>query len=186
MPLPGCVRSMNAVAVALPGPRVGQVAVPDEVGLLGQPDSLLAVPIGVEQAQVDGVGVLAEDREVDARSVPGGAERVRVATPDSHGHLRCRRPGARSPAWSSFVEACPEPTKRVVGRSSPPANPIPLTRDGHPRSSRRERPSSAVLLPPPEARDLGALWPMRPADLLAVRHAGAGWLPMPGVRTPGL
>src|SRR5690606_22406422 len=77
------VGAVHPVAVEQPGPRVGQVAVPDEVGALAQLDALdLAPALGVEQAQLDPLGVLRIQREVDAFAVPGGAQGRGPAAPD--------------------------------------------------------------------------------------------------------
>ena len=68
---------MHAIAVDRAGPRIGQVAVPDLVGVFGQLDALdLALACGVEQADLDFGGVGREQREIDALAVPGGAERI--------------------------------------------------------------------------------------------------------------
>ena len=77
---------VHAVAVALAGARIGQVAVPDELAALGEAHALLVSGL-VEEAQVDGGRVLAEEREVHPRAVPGRAERIRLAPPDPHGHV---------------------------------------------------------------------------------------------------
>src|SRR4051794_29524331 len=77
------VRAVDAITVELPRARVGQIAVPDEVGALAQLDTLdLAPPARVEQAQLDALGVLREEREVDAGAVPGRTERMRPSSPD--------------------------------------------------------------------------------------------------------
>ena len=57
---------------------------PDLVGALAQLDALqLVAAAGVEQAQLDLLGVLGEQREVDALAVPGGAARIGPAGPDA-------------------------------------------------------------------------------------------------------
>jgi hypothetical protein len=71
------VGTMDAVAVGRAWPRIGEVAVPDLVGIFGQIDALdLALAAGVEQAELDLGRVRREQGEVDAQAVPGGAERV--------------------------------------------------------------------------------------------------------------
>ena len=69
LPVARIVRTVDAVAVELAGPHVGQVAVPDLIGALAQLD-LRATrprrPCVVEEAQLDAGRVLGEDREVDA------------------------------------------------------------------------------------------------------------------------
>ncbi len=83
----GVVRAVDAEAVALPGHDPGQVAVPDQGLALGQVvTGLLAVV--VEQAQLDALGHLREDREVRATTVVGRAERVGRSGPHVQGaHL---------------------------------------------------------------------------------------------------
>ncbi len=75
----GIVRAVNPVAVQLSGQNTQEIAVPDEVGLLEKRDAGgLAVALrGVEQAELNLGGVLGEDREIHAGTVPGGAERIR-------------------------------------------------------------------------------------------------------------
>ena len=67
------------VAVVLGRPDVGQVGVERSRGPLREQDPLLRVV--VEQAQLDGLRHLREDREVRACAVVGGAERERAARP---------------------------------------------------------------------------------------------------------
>ena len=76
MPVLRLVGAVHAVAVDRAGPRVGQIAVPDLVGVFGQLDALeLALAVVVEQAELDLGRVGREQREIDAEPVPGGAER---------------------------------------------------------------------------------------------------------------
>ena len=85
--VPGAV---HPVAVALARLHRGQVAVPDVGVDLGQLDPglgrLSACPY-FEQAELDAVGHLAEQREVRAGAVERGAERVGLAGPDLQGVL---------------------------------------------------------------------------------------------------
>ena len=77
------VGPVRAEPVELPGPQVGEVAVPDLVGELRQWDAVgLPPPLGVEEAELDPGGVGREDRDVHADSVPGCAERIRQAGRD--------------------------------------------------------------------------------------------------------
>ena len=78
------VRAVHAVAVALPRLHGRQVAVPDEPVDLGQLDARLVAAGAVEQAQLDPLGDLAEQREVRAAAVEGGAQGVRRARPALH------------------------------------------------------------------------------------------------------
>ncbi len=75
------VGPMDAVAVALAGTDTGQIAVPVERGALDDLDALLVV-VGVVQAQLHALGVLAEDAEVRALAVPCRAQREGPAGPD--------------------------------------------------------------------------------------------------------
>src|SRR5262249_55548724 len=120
----GRVRSVNAVAVALPGARFRQVDVPDLRGLFRHAnagDFFVAVR-PVEQAQLDAGGVLREEREIDPGPIPGGAERVRLSRPYSHTTL-LRRP------WMP-AGACPEGSRRAgMTEKHPPAVSFPRKRE---------------------------------------------------------
>ena len=71
----GLVRAVHPIAVELARAHVGQVAVPDLVGVLGQRDARdLALAGVVEQAQLDLFRVRREQREVGAGTVPGRAQ----------------------------------------------------------------------------------------------------------------
>ncbi len=83
VPLGGVVGTVHAVPVPLPGTNVQQVAVPPGPGLLRKRDPrLLAVLI--EQAEVDALRHVGEDREVGAGTVEGGPQREGLAGPDGH------------------------------------------------------------------------------------------------------
>ena len=109
MPSPRLVGAVDAIAVPLPGAPIGQVRVPDEVGLLDEADALLLAAVVVEEAEVDRIGVLGEDREVDAGPVPGRSERVRVAAPDPQRHDGAAEPGAGVWAIGLTGEGYPPP-----------------------------------------------------------------------------
>ena len=79
--LGGVVRAVHAEAVALAGVDAGQEGVPDVAVHLGEPDALL-VAVVVEEAQLDLLGHLAEDREIRAGAVVRGPEGVGAAGPD--------------------------------------------------------------------------------------------------------
>ena len=122
------VRAAYPVAVQLPRPDAGQIAVPDEVGPLRQRDARLFLRrVGAfEEAQLHTLGMFREDRDVNAGPVPGRAERVRLPGPEPHG----TRPGSVSvrirqvKRWSR--RAFPRPLRhRRAGRSS---RPTPATR----------------------------------------------------------
>ena len=67
-PVLGVVRAVHPVAVALAGLHLRQVGVPDERVDLEQLDARLAAVV-VEQAELDALGDLAEEREVRAGAV---------------------------------------------------------------------------------------------------------------------
>ena len=77
----GLVGAVDAVAVALARMHAGQVAVPVVVRDPGELDPLLLALRG-EEAELDALGVLGEDREVRPLAVPGRAERVGLPRPD--------------------------------------------------------------------------------------------------------
>ncbi len=82
----GVVRSVDPVPVQRPGAHVGQVHVPDVVGLLPHGDRRRRHRSGgiVEEAQLHRPRALGEEGEIDPLAVPGGAERVRSPGPDPH------------------------------------------------------------------------------------------------------
>ena len=77
----GCVGAVHAQAVALARADAGEVAVPVEGRPLRQLDALFAVVV-VEQAELDPLRMLGEDREVRAAAVPSRTQRERTARPD--------------------------------------------------------------------------------------------------------
>ncbi len=77
----GQVRAVHAVAVALARADVRQVAVPVVGRALPDLDARLVV-VGVEEAELDALGVLAEEAEVRALAEPRRAERERAPGPD--------------------------------------------------------------------------------------------------------
>ena len=79
----GVVRAVHPEAVALAGLQAGHVGVPDEAVDLGQVEAGLGAVV-VDEAQLDPLGHLAEQGEVDATAVVGGAEGVRRSGPDLH------------------------------------------------------------------------------------------------------
>jgi len=81
------VGAVDAEAVALSGLHAGEIAVPDEAVDLGHGDALLgegAVGGLVDETELDGLGDLGEDGEVDAASVVGRPQGVCRARPDLH------------------------------------------------------------------------------------------------------
>ena len=83
--------TVDAVAVALPGPDPRQVAVPVERRALRQLVAGLAIVL-VEEAELDLLGVLGEEREVRALAVPPRAKRKQLPRPDPHASGRLSLP----------------------------------------------------------------------------------------------
>src|SRR5438094_264574 len=80
------VRAVHAIAIELPGPDVGEITVPNEVRALAHLDALrFERVVGLlEQAQLDGFGVLGEEGEVHSLPVPRGPLRIGAARPHPH------------------------------------------------------------------------------------------------------
>jgi len=67
---------MDAVTIHRPRTRIGQIAVPDLVGVLRQHDPFqLAPPVPIEQAQFDLGGMCGEECEIHPQAIPGSAQR---------------------------------------------------------------------------------------------------------------
>ena len=67
---------MDAIAVDRSRPRIGQIAVPDLVGVLRQHDPFqLPPPVPIEQAQFDLGGMGGEESEIHTQAIPGSAQR---------------------------------------------------------------------------------------------------------------
>src|ERR1051326_6766531 len=74
------VGAMRTLAVNVPEPHVWQVAVPHLVGVLRHFEAGdFAAAAGVEQAELDALGMRGKHREVGAETVPSGAERIGTA-----------------------------------------------------------------------------------------------------------
>src|SRR5262245_41960868 len=86
MPLLRFVRPMHTVAVDLAGHHVGQIGVPHQIGVLLELDALAFVLVVwvLEQAELYLRGTFGKQREVHARSVPGGSEGIRLTWPNAH------------------------------------------------------------------------------------------------------
>ena len=87
---------MYAVAIALAGRQPGDVAMPDEAGRLRQAQARLRVVL-VEEAQLDGLGDLGEQAEIDAGAVERGAQGIWLTRPDLIGIVRTGFGQVRSP-----------------------------------------------------------------------------------------
>ena len=81
----GAVRAVDAVAVELAGPDAAEVAVPHRPRPLAELDdgARRLVLRAVEEHELDALGALAVEREVDAEAVPRRAERERLAGEDA-------------------------------------------------------------------------------------------------------
>src|SRR2546430_560652 len=79
----GLVGTVHAVPVELTRTNVGKVGVAYLVRPLAQRDArrLDLVLRAIEETEIDAAGILGEDREVDAFTVPGRTERIRISRP---------------------------------------------------------------------------------------------------------
>jgi hypothetical protein len=69
------VGAVDAIAVILAGSDVGDIAVPDLVGIFRQLDAQqLALAVAVEEADLDLRRIGGEEREIDPLAVPARAE----------------------------------------------------------------------------------------------------------------
>src|SRR5262245_44398223 len=93
MPRSGRVGAVYPICVELAGAEVRKVAVPDVVRALREPDAgALAAAPGVEEAELDRLGVLRKEREIDPFTVPCRAERMGAARPDAQRVARGAHP----------------------------------------------------------------------------------------------
>ena len=74
-------RTVDAVAIELTGQNGGEVAMPNLVGPFAELDALGFNRVGgrMEEAEFDLLRVFRKEGEVNARTLPGGPERVRAA-----------------------------------------------------------------------------------------------------------
>ncbi len=91
------VGPIDPVAVQRAGPHVGQVHVPDVVGLLPHGDGRrrLGRRGAVEKAELHRPRALGKEGEVHPLAVPGGTERMGTSGPDPHA-----APGLSESWWS--------------------------------------------------------------------------------------
>src|SRR5437879_10361686 len=89
----GLVGTVHAVPVELTRTNVGKVGVAYLVRPLAQRDArrLDSVLRAIEETEIDAAGVLGEDREVDAFTVPGRNERIRLYQPYQTPPIRHRQ-----------------------------------------------------------------------------------------------
>lgn len=80
------VAAVQAIAVELLRQDVGEIDVEHLIGTLGHlhPRRFGGRIRAIEQAQLRAGGVLGEEREIDPGTVPGRAEWMRSAGPDTH------------------------------------------------------------------------------------------------------
>src|ERR1035437_704763 len=123
--------SVDPVAVEAAGPGVGQVAVRDPVGGYRHGDAFHrdGVVGMLEDAELDGGGMLREEGKVDPFAVPGGPEWVGPSGPDPHGHVppsgsRRNSTTASGGAVRFTVWGCP--CQGTGWASTPPRLPTPL------------------------------------------------------------
>ena len=78
------VGTVDPIAVDHSRMGVGQIAVPDLIGVFGQFDAFqFLLALAVEQAQLDLGGMRGKQRKVDAQPVPGCAQREGLAFSDA-------------------------------------------------------------------------------------------------------
>jgi hypothetical protein len=116
--------AVRAVGVEQAGAGVRQVAVPDLVGPFGQRQAMqLALARRVEQAELDPARMRGEHGEVDARAVPGRAERIGEAGPELHPGTRSKK----SVASGGRVRLSEQgrPCQEISSAEAPP--PLPMS-----------------------------------------------------------
>ncbi len=108
------VGAVHAIAVNLPRQHVGQIGVPDHVGLLGDLNAVrFALAVGrLEQAQLDARGMLRVQGEVRPAAVPGGAQRIGPARPDSQFRRRFLVAYCHTPLTGKFTSSIHPSTAR--------------------------------------------------------------------------
>jgi hypothetical protein len=119
------IGAVDAIAVEPARAQVGQIAVPDLVGELGQDDARgLAPVIVVEQAELDLLGIRRKQGEVGAGAVPGRAQRIRQTRPDPD--TLCSHAGFLSCVSATTVAPPPRTRGHLIG--SRRAAPLGMTR----------------------------------------------------------
>ena len=123
------VGAVDAEAVELPGPGVGQVRVPDEIGALAERDRFRGDGVArpVEETEVHARRVLGEDREVHASAVPRRPLGIGPTRPRAHaGHAATFFRNTHASGGSVRATDSLRPCERVGAVSSPPRFPHPL------------------------------------------------------------
>ena len=135
MPLLRRPPPVDAVAVPLPRPDPRQVAVPVERGALGERVTRLTVGL-VEEAELDLLRVLAEEREVRSLPVPPRPQWERLARPHSH-------ESSSTVGWPAICTQRRYPSRRALSRSfgapQPPERPGSEQGAEHEHQRERER-----------------------------------------------
>ncbi len=133
----GVVGSVKTIIVELPGSHVGQIGVPDLVGLLLDREAPGLAPGRnmVKQAELHLFIVFGKEREMDTHPLPGGTQGVRISKPNSHANPM--------PSWLWTIEAG-RAEDSVMNRSPScgpgrdrlnPAEPAPRAPPTRPQSS---------------------------------------------------
>jgi hypothetical protein len=144
------VGAVDAEAVALAGVDPGQEGVPDVAVHLGEADALL-VALVVEEAELDLLGDLAEDREVGARAVVRCPEGVGATWPYL-GHRGCSSCcGARRSGACAHVRRGGHGGGAVGGAGSVPPCSLPHTWVRVRSSARAEGRGAGATTTPPAA-----------------------------------
>src|SRR5581483_8755086 len=139
------VRPVDPKAVPPSRARLGQIAMPHLVGALLERDArpLVVAVRPVEEAELDAGRALGEEREVDARAVPGRAERIGLAGPDPHARaierLSLARP-ARRP------HRHPSPSGAQIATESGGSSTAPSRRTAASSNARRRRDRPATSI----------------------------------------
>src|SRR5439155_26464892 len=106
--------------------------VPVERGALRHLDALLLVACVVEQAELDALRVLGEQREVHALAVPRGAERERHSRPDLPHRSSAPPSGSNVTAPSSTRAGCVDTrtSERATGMRAARAEKLQTSSNG--------------------------------------------------------
>jgi hypothetical protein len=80
------IRSVDAIAIALPWPELGHIPVPHLIGAGGewQAETLMGTLRRVKEAEVDTRGMRGEQGKIHPGAIPGGAQGVRMSRSDVH------------------------------------------------------------------------------------------------------